>query len=178
VKPERAADDQAQLGVHLLDPGVRQSVAKRRLDPGALLGDGAGEFDERLKPAAAGPSQPRVEQPAGLVESDAVDLAQLLGEQVGAVQPLVELLDAGEFQLLLLGEVARVLPEREAGALELGGELLLALAASLVLDLAADVVERVGGELDEVDVSTLYVGPVRVHGFDAAQAPTRGRGPS
>ena len=58
------------------------------------------------------------------------------------VQPLVELLDAGELELLALGEVAWVLPEREPGALELFGELLLALAASLVPDLAADLVER------------------------------------
>ena len=86
-----------------------------------------------------------------MVERDAVDLAQLLGEQVGAVEPLVELLDAGELELLALGQVARVLPQREPGALELLGELGLALAARLVPDLAADLVQRVGGQLDEVE---------------------------
>jgi hypothetical protein len=59
-------------------------------------------------------------------------------------------LDAGELELLAFGEVAGVLPEHEPGAFELGGELLLPAAARLVPDLAADVVERVGGQLDEV----------------------------
>jgi len=60
-------------------------------------------------------------------------------------------LDAGELELLALGQVARVLPERESGALELAGELRLSLAARVVPDIAADLVERVGGELDQVE---------------------------
>src|SRR4051795_5108224 len=53
---------------------------------------------------------------------DPVDLAQLLGEQVGAEEPLVQLLDAGELELLALGEVPHVLPQREPGALQLLGQ--------------------------------------------------------
>jgi hypothetical protein len=53
-----------------------------------------------------------------VIGGDAVDLAKLLGEEVGAVQPLVGLLDAGELELLALGEVAGVLPEHEPGAFE------------------------------------------------------------
>jgi hypothetical protein len=41
--------------------------------------------------------------------------------------------------------------EREAGALELCGELLVARAAGFVPDLAADFVQRVGGGLDDVE---------------------------
>ena len=85
-----------------------------------------------------------------MLGGDAVDLAQLLGEQVGAVQALVELLDASELELFALGQVLGVLPEREPGFLELFGELLLALAASLIPDLAADLIERVCGGLDDV----------------------------
>jgi hypothetical protein len=134
----------------LRDAWVRQSVTKGCLDPGALLGDGAGELDERLESAAAGPLQPGAQQRDRVVESDAVDLAELPGEQVGAVQPVVELLDAAELELLLLGEVAAVLPQREPGALELGRELLVAGAARLVSDLATDVIQRVGRQVDEM----------------------------
>ena len=87
VESEGAADDQPQLGVQLLDACVQQSVAKGRLDPRALLGDRASELDERLQAASSGPLQPGVEQRDRVVESDAVDLAELLREQVGAVQP-------------------------------------------------------------------------------------------
>ena len=83
-----------------------------------------------------------------MLGGDAVDLAELLGEQVSSVQALVELLDASELELLARGQVLGVLPEREPGALELFREPLLALAASLVPDLATDLIERVGGGLD------------------------------
>ena len=46
--------------------------------------------------------------------------------------------------------VASVLPQREPGALELLGELLVAGASGLVPHLAPDLVERVGGGLDDV----------------------------
>ena len=103
VEPERASGDQPQLGVHLLDPRVAQPVLNRGLDPGSLLGDRARELDERREAASSGPGQPGVEQRDRLVERDPVDLAQLLGEQVGALEPLVQLLDAGELELLALG---------------------------------------------------------------------------
>ena len=120
-------------------------------DPGSLLGDRAREFDDRLQAAASGPGEPGVEQRDRFIERDPVDLAQLLGEQVGTVEPLVERLDAGELQLLAFGQVPRVLPEREPGAFELFGGLGLALAARVVPHFAADLVERVGGELDQVE---------------------------
>ena len=88
-----------------------------RLDPRTLLGDGACELDERRQARSPGPGEPGVEQRDRVGEPYAVDLAQLLGEQVGAVEPLVELLDAGELELLALGQVLGVLPECEPGAL-------------------------------------------------------------
>ena len=147
---EPASGDESDLGVDLFDGGVGELVGDRRLDHSALLGDPAGDLDERLEPAASCPFQPCLEQREGMVGGDAVDLAQLLAEQVGAVQPLVELLDAGELELLALGEVLGVLPEREPGAFELARELRLALAAGLVPHLATDLVQRVGGGLDDV----------------------------
>ena len=147
---EAPSGDQPDLGVDLLDGCVGQLVRDRGFDHLALLGDPAGELEEPFQTTSSGPLQPRLEQDQGVLGGDAVDLAQLLGEQVGAVQALVELLDASELELLALGQVPGVLPERELGALELFGELLLALAASLVPDLAADLIERVGGGLDDV----------------------------
>ena len=107
---EPASGDQPDLGIDLLDRGVRQLVCDRRLDSVALFGDAAGELDEWLEPAAAGPLQPRLEQRECVLGVDAVDVSELLGEEVGAVQPLVELLEPGELELLTLGEVAGVLP--------------------------------------------------------------------
>ena len=64
-------------------------MVDRGQDPGALIGDRAGELDERLQPAAASPLQPPLEQRDRGVGGESVDLAQLLFEQVGAVQWLV-----------------------------------------------------------------------------------------
>jgi hypothetical protein len=74
---------------------------------------------------------------------EAVDLAQLLRQQVGAVQALVEFLDPRELELLALGEVLGVLPERKPGSFEVLGELGLSGLACFVPDLAADLIERV-----------------------------------
>jgi hypothetical protein len=61
VVAEPASGDQPNLGVHLFGSGVRQFVAKRRLDPRTLFGDRLGELDERLKAAAPRPLQPGFE---------------------------------------------------------------------------------------------------------------------
>ncbi len=126
-------------------------MADRGLDALALLSDRPREARERREPTAPGPLKSAIEQDDGVLVGDAVDLAQLLGEQIGAEEALVDLLDAGELQLLALGQPLGVLPEREARALQLARELALALAAGLVPDLAADLIERVGRELYEVE---------------------------
>jgi hypothetical protein len=96
VKPVCATGDQSDLGVDLLDPGVGEAVLDRGEDPVALLGDRSGELDERRQPAAPRPRQPALQQPLCLLGGELVDLAQLLFEQVGAVEPRVGLLDRGE----------------------------------------------------------------------------------
>ena len=60
-------------------------------------------------------------------------------------------LDAGELLPVAFGEPLGVHPEREAGALEFSRESGLAGFASVVPDVAADLVERVGRELDHVE---------------------------
>ena len=74
-----------------------------------------------------------------------VDLAQLLLEQVGAVETTVGLLDLGELCLLATGEVLRVLPERVAGALQAVSELALAGRGVPGSRRRGGPVERVGG---------------------------------
>jgi len=151
VKAKRAPGDQANGGVGGFDAGVGESVLDRGFDPWALLFDRARELDERLQAAATRPLKPGVQQRAGVLCRDAVDLAQLLLERVGAVEPLVGLLDARELGFLAAGEVLGVLPEREARALELARDGRLAGPAGLVSDLAADLVERVGRERHDVE---------------------------
>ena len=85
-----------------------------------------------------------------MLEGRAIDLAQLLGEQVGAKQRTVELLDAGELCLLAFGQVLRVLPQRETCALQFSSDLALTLETSLVPDLAANLIQGITGELDHV----------------------------
>jgi len=48
VEAEGAAGDQPDLGVDRFDAGVGEAVLNGGDDPGALLGDRAGELDERL----------------------------------------------------------------------------------------------------------------------------------
>jgi hypothetical protein len=125
-----------------------------------LLGDGVSEPLERLEFALARPLDPRGQQVERVVERDPVDLAQVLLEQVGREQRLVGALDLAQPGLLAGREVLGVLPQREARALEVTRELALARLAGLVSDLAADLIERVGGELDDVEWvdATLGVG--------------------
>ena len=126
-------------------------MPQRGLDLRALLGDPPGELDERLQAASPGPLQPAVEQLERVLDRvGVVDLAQLLFEQVGAVDRGVELGDPGELGVLALGQVLRPLPQREPGAFEILGELLVAGAARLVPDGATDLVERVGRGLDDM----------------------------
>jgi hypothetical protein len=87
----------------------------------------------------------------GVVGRQVEDLAQLLLEQVAAVERPVGAGDVGQFGLLARGEVLRVLPEGESGTLEFAGGGLLAVVAGGVPDLAAQFVEGVGGPGDDVE---------------------------
>src|SRR5487761_1827990 len=72
-------------------------------------------------------------------------------EEVGPVERLVGLLDGGELRLLARGQVLGVLPEREAGVLELAGDGGLAAPPGRVPDLATDLVEGLAGPLADVE---------------------------
>ena len=63
--------------------------------------------------------------------------------------------------LLAVGQVLSVLPEREPGAFEILGELLVTGAAGFVPDLAADLIQCVGGGFDDMK---------RVQGDDGVRA--------
>jgi hypothetical protein len=75
---------------------------------------------------------------------------ELLFEQVGAVEPLVRGGDPGQLGALAFGEVDRVLPQRETGALELCGQRFLPRAAGVVPHLAADLVEGLSRPLHDM----------------------------
>ncbi len=120
-------------------------------DPGALGADRLCELDERLQAAPARPSQPGVEHRLGVLGRHAVEGTQLLLQEVGAVERPVDGLDVGQLEALAAGQALGVLPQREAGALEVLGRGDLAGLASGVPDLAADLIQRVGGQLHDVE---------------------------
>ena len=101
-------------------------------DPLPLFGDRARRASRTASGGSAAPTQatPRAARIARGPAAE--DLAQLLLEQVGAVEGPVEALDVGELCLLAIGQVLGVLPEREAGALQLAGDLVLSLPARLL----------------------------------------------
>src|SRR5450759_4362150 len=112
------------------------------VDAGPMLADGAGEFDERGESTAPGPLQPGVEQrdPCGALELK--HLPKLLLEQVRAIERRVGLGNPGQRRGLAVGEIAGVLPQREAGVLQVLREGLLPALAGRVPHLTPDLVER------------------------------------
>jgi len=86
VKPVGAAGDEPHLVVERLDSGVVDPQPDGGEDTVAVGADGAGQGDERLQPAAAGPGAPAVEQLGGLAGGEVAgeDRPQALLEPVGA----------------------------------------------------------------------------------------------
>src|SRR5664280_3220189 len=99
----------------LSSSSAASDVYKRQVDAGAVVTDGAGEFDERGESTAPGPLKPGVEQrdPFGALELK--HLPKLLLEQVRAIERRVGLGDPGAGAGLTVGEIAGVFPHREAG---------------------------------------------------------------
>ena len=145
MEAEGAAGEQTDLGVDRLDPGVGQAVFDGGDDPGALVGDRARELDEGRQATSPRPGDPAVQQRDRGPGCEAVDLAQLLFEQIRAIEPLVGVLDVRELGGLAVGEALGVLPQRKARALELARQLGLPGLAGLVSDLATHLVQRVAG---------------------------------
>src|SRR5664280_2196138 len=81
----------------------------------------------------------------------AKDLTQLLLEQVGPVEAVVDRGAPGQLGRLLLGEVFGVLPQRVPGVFEVAGVPAEPLLAGRVPGLAANLVQRVGGPRHDVE---------------------------
>ncbi len=114
--------------------------------------DRAGELDERLQAAATGLGAPAVEQLSRLGGAQVAgeDLAQALLEPVGAPCRPTVAAQLAQRDGLGVGQALGALEQYPAGALEPLG-LGRVHSAQLVPDLAADLIERVGGELDHVE---------------------------
>jgi hypothetical protein len=126
-------------------------VEQRGLDVLAVVGDGSGQLNEGRDAAAASPLEPALEQGRGLLVGHPEDHPQLLLEQVGTVERIVEAGDQGQLLGLLRGQVLGVLEQRPTAVLDLGGLGLLARAADLVPDFAANLVQSRGGSAHDVE---------------------------
>ena len=147
LNPNATREGQADLGVDGLDAAVGQALGEGGLDVGPVPGDRLGQLHEGGDAAAPGPGQPRLEQHGGPHTLEREHQPEFFLQQVGAVEAVVDLGDPGEFGALVGGQVARVLPQRIAGTFELARQGSLPVLAGRVPDLAAHLVQRVGGPL-------------------------------
>jgi hypothetical protein len=112
------------------------------------------EPDEGLETAAGEAGEEPVDQVADGLDGQAgrEDRADHLLHRPGAGDLPAARLDLGERGGLLVGEIGGVLEQRPAVVLELEGRALLAGLAQIVPVRAADLVQRLGRELDDVVV--------------------------
>jgi len=153
VEPECHPGDDADFGADRFDQAVAELVLDCGFYSGAVSSDLLAELDELGDAASGCPGEPLVEcLPGGFgLAFELEDGADAFFEEVGAVEVGVGLLDPGEFRVLPGGELARVLPQRVAGPLEVpgvpgggvagaypgAGDLPAGAAAGQVPDLAA-----------------------------------------
>src|SRR5664280_927811 len=145
LEAEGHPGQETHLGVRALDQPVGQPVLEAGVDRDTVLGDPLGQVDESGDPAAPGPGQPMVEQALAVLALEREDLTQLLLEQVGPVEAVVDLGDPGQLGRLLVGEVFGVLPQRVPGVFEVAGVPAGPLLAGRVPCLAANLVQGVCG---------------------------------
>jgi hypothetical protein len=81
--------------VFVLDQAVGQPVFEGGVDGLSMSGDPAPELHEGWDAAASGPAQPPLEQRLAFVALEREDLPELLFEQVGPEQLVVDLRDPG-----------------------------------------------------------------------------------
>jgi hypothetical protein len=119
-----------------------------------VFADRAPEAHERLQPAAGQAAEQPVEQPLdrGDAQAGLEDFAHQLLHRPGACELAAAMADRGKDGSLVLGEIVGVLQQRPAVMLELLGGVGLARLAQFVPVLAADLVQRLGRQRDDVIV--------------------------
>src|SRR6266508_2282653 len=154
VEPIGAAGDEPHLVVERLDSGVVDPQPDGGEDAIAVLVDRGGELDERFQTAAAGLDAPAVQQFGRLVGSEVAgeDRPQALLEPIGAPGRAAVAAQRAQGGGLGVGQSLGSLEQHPACPLELLG-LVGVHSAKLVPDLPADLIERVGGQRDDVDGS-------------------------
>jgi len=125
-------------------------MVQGRVDRFAMLGEPLSEVDEGGDAAPTGPAELGVQKLFAFAALEPEHLAELLLEQVGPVQLVVDLRDPGELGLLPVGEVLGVLPQRVAGAFEVAGVHAHPTLAGGVPGVTADLVQGVTGPRDDV----------------------------
>ena len=126
-------------------------MVQGRVDGFAMPGDASPKFDEARDPAAPGPAEPGVQQLLAFGALEGEDLPELLLEQVGPEQLVVDLRDPVQLGLLPVGEVLWVFPQRVAGALEVAGVHAHPTFAGGVPGVASDLVHGIAGPRDDVE---------------------------
>src|SRR5262245_5836402 len=107
--------------------------------------DRLSELDEGADSAAARPLQPLGEdllaERSGFLEHE----AELLLQEVGSEQWLVQVADRGDLVFLPPREVLRVLPQGESRSLEFMSDVVVASSTGRIPDLATDLVQSLCG---------------------------------
>ena len=114
TEAEGDAGDQADAGVDRLDARVTETVLEGGLDRREVGLDRLGEVDERGQAAAPGPGKPTAQHLQRPVVRELEDLAELLLEEVAAVQRAVGTSDVGQLASLPVAEIFGVPPQGPA----------------------------------------------------------------
>src|SRR2546427_10350736 len=144
VEAEGTSGEQPDAGVDGLDQGVREAVLQGDQDGVDVVADGVAEALEGVDAGVPGPVQPELKEVNRLLEGKLEDEAEVLLQQVGTEQRLVDALDPVQLADLLVGEVLGVLPECPAGALELPCVQVITSSAGIVPDLTSDLIQSPG----------------------------------
>ena len=144
VEPEGSTGKEPDASIDRLDERVREAVLEGDEDGVNVVGDGVAEAHEGVDTGTPGPLHPLLQEFDRLHEGELEYEAEVLLEQMGAEQRLVDALDPDQLAFLAWGEVLGILPERVAASLELPGVSEITSPASVVPDFPSDLVESLG----------------------------------
>jgi hypothetical protein len=116
MEPEGPPGEQPDAGIDGLDQGVGEAVFEGDQNGVDVVADGVAKALEGVDAGVPGPVQPELKKVDRLLEGELKDQAEVLLEQVGTEQRLVDALDPGQLADLLVGQVLGVLPECPASA--------------------------------------------------------------